>query len=302
MELILHNNVRSMFSEKVRRVLAYKGLDWTDVQVPGLPPNTHFVPLTGGYRRMPALQIGADVYCDSALIVQKLEDIAPDPTVFPPDCAGAARMIADWADHRVAMWSIIAVFPDFLAHASDEFIKDRTALVAEFAPERVAVLAPHMLAQVAQFAGLVDQALTGHDYVAGPQFSVADAACYHVLAFAKNSPRVFAAVQQFHHILDWMARIEAFPQPQITQREPDYALAAALAAEPVDIGGTCGEGEAFALGQCVAISADDYAKEQIIGPIVKLTPTEIAVGSHGDQVGDIAIHFPRLGFTIAPVD
>jgi hypothetical protein len=130
---------------------------------------------------------------------------------------------------------------------------------------------------------------------------VADAACYHVLAFAKNSPRVFAAVQQFPRILDWMARIEAFPQPQITQREPDYALTAALAAEPADVGGAVGSGEHLALGQMVAISADDYAKEQITGPITKLTPTEIAVGFHGDQVGEIAIHFPRLGFTIAPI-
>lgn len=300
MELILHNNIRSMFSEKVRRVLAYKRLDWTDVQVPGLPPKTHFVPLTGGYRRMPALQIGADVYCDSALIVQKLEEIAPDPTVFPEESAGAARMIADWADHRVAMQSIIAVFPDFLVHASEEFIKDRTALVADFAPERVAVLAPHMLAQIGQFARIMDQALAETAYVAGARFSVADASCFHVLAFARNSPRVFAAIQPFPRILDWMARIEAFTPPQITHQEPHYALAAALAAEPVDIGGAPREGDPFALGQVVSISADDYAKEQIIGPIVKLTQNEIAVGSHGDQVGDIAIHFPRLGFTIAP--
>jgi glutathione S-transferase len=83
MELILHNHPRSLFSEKVRRVLAYKGLAWTDVIIPSIPPKTNFVPLTGGYRRMPVLQIGADIYCDSALILHKLEEIAPFPLNFP---------------------------------------------------------------------------------------------------------------------------------------------------------------------------------------------------------------------------
>jgi len=51
----------------------------------------------------------------------------------------------------------------------------------------------------------------------------------------------------------------------------------------------------------VAISADDYATEQITGAIVKLTPSEIAIASRNAQVGEIAIHFPKLGFRIAPV-
>jgi hypothetical protein len=98
-----------------------------------------------------------------------------------------------------------------------------------------------------------------------------------------------------------MARIEAFAPLRIQQQEPAYALGAARAAEPVDLGGDVAADEILALGQVVAISADDYATEQITGAIVKLTPSEIAIASRNAQVGEIAIHFPKLGFRIAPV-
>jgi len=298
MELILHNNPRSMFSEKVRRVLAFKGLDWTDIEVPGLPPKTYLTPLTGGYRRMPVLQIGADIYCDSALIIRKLEEIAPNPTIFPEASAGTAAMIADWADHRVAMWSIISVFPDFLPHVTEAFIKDRTALVADFAPDRVKVLAPHTLAQLGQFALMLDAALAQHPFVAGTEFSVADAACYHVAFFVRSSPRAFAPLQAKPRIAAWMDRIAAFPAPTITAKEQAYPLTVAAAAEPADLGDFSAEGDVIALGQVVSIAADDYAKERIVGEIVKLTPEAIGLRQHDDTLGDTVIHFPRLGFTI----
>ena len=298
MELILHNNPRSMFSEKVRRVLAFKGLDWTDIEVPGLPPKSFLTPLTGGYRRMPVLQIGADIYCDSALIVRKLEEIAPDPTVFPASSAGTAEMIADWVDHRVAMWSIISVFPDFLPHVTEEFIKDRTALVADFAPDRVKVLAPHTLAQFEQFALMLDAALGQHPFVAGADFSIADASCYLVAFFARNSPRAFAPLQVRPRILAWMDRMEAIPAPAVTAKEQAYPLGVAAATEPADLGDFSAEGDSLALGQIVSISADDYAKERIVGEIVKLTPQAIGVRQHDDTLGDTVIHFPRIGFTI----
>ncbi len=298
MELILHNNPRSMFSEKVRRVLAFKGLDWTDIEVPGLPPKSFLTPLTGGYRRMPVLQIGADIYCDSALIVRKLEEIAPDPTVFPASSAGTAEMIADWVDHRVAMWSIISVFPDFLPHVTEEFIKDRTALVADFAPDRVKVLAPHTQAQLGQFSAMLDSALTQHSFVAGADFSVADAACYHVAFFARSSPRAFAPLQASPRIVDWMDRIAAIPSPVVTKKEQAYPLGVAAAAEPADLGDFSAGDDALSLGQVVAIAADDYARERIVGEIVKLTPGTVGVRQHDGDLGDTMIHFPRLGFTI----
>ena len=67
-EIILHNYPASPVAEKVRKGLGLKGLAWRDVEIPRLPPKPDVVALTGGYRRTPVMQIGADIYCDSQCI------------------------------------------------------------------------------------------------------------------------------------------------------------------------------------------------------------------------------------------
>ncbi len=79
-ELILHHYDFSCFSEKVRLVLGMKGLRWRSVSIPSILPKPDYVPLTGGYRRAPALQIGADIFCDSVRIVEELEERFPEPS------------------------------------------------------------------------------------------------------------------------------------------------------------------------------------------------------------------------------
>ncbi len=82
-DLILHHYLGSPFSEKVRLVLGYKRLAWQSVMVPVVMPKPDVVALTGGYRRTPFMQIGADVYCDSALMCRVIDRLAPQPALYP---------------------------------------------------------------------------------------------------------------------------------------------------------------------------------------------------------------------------
>src|SRR5512143_1274399 len=99
-ELIVHHYPLSFFAEKIRRILAYKRLSWRSVEQPMMMPKPDLTALTGGYRRVPVLQIGADVYCDTAAIARRIEALFPEPRVFPAEHAGVAAIIEDWADHR----------------------------------------------------------------------------------------------------------------------------------------------------------------------------------------------------------
>ena len=72
-DLILHHFDASPFAEKVRLILGFKGLAWRSVQIPMAMPKPDVVALTGGYRKTPLLQIGADIYCDTALIARVLD-------------------------------------------------------------------------------------------------------------------------------------------------------------------------------------------------------------------------------------
>ena len=58
-EIILHLYPQSPVAEKVRVCLGIKRLEWLSVEIPRLPPKPDLMPLTGGYRRTPVMQIGA---------------------------------------------------------------------------------------------------------------------------------------------------------------------------------------------------------------------------------------------------
>src|SRR5476649_1013261 len=83
-DLILHHYPMSPFAEKIRLVLGYKNLAWKSVIIPSIMPKPDLVALTGGYRRTPVLQIGADIYCDTALICDVLEHRQHSPSLHPP--------------------------------------------------------------------------------------------------------------------------------------------------------------------------------------------------------------------------
>ena len=96
--LILHHYPTSPFAEKIRRILGHKKMGWQSVVIPMVMPKPDVLALTGGYRKTPILQIGADIYCDTALICDVLEQIQPAPTLYPArdkgrPCAQNPRLI-----------------------------------------------------------------------------------------------------------------------------------------------------------------------------------------------------------------
>ena len=106
-DLILHHYPISPFSEKVRLVFGLKGLAWKSVIIPSIMPKPDVVALTGGFRKTPFLQIGSDIYCDSALICEVLDAIEPQHHLYPDSSKGLARIIAQWADSTL-FWAAMA--------------------------------------------------------------------------------------------------------------------------------------------------------------------------------------------------
>ena len=65
--------------------------------IPPVLPKPDVIALTGGYRKTPVLQIGSDIYCDTALIARLLEALQSAPTLYPVDVP-LATPVAQWAD------------------------------------------------------------------------------------------------------------------------------------------------------------------------------------------------------------
>jgi hypothetical protein len=85
------------------------------VEIPVVMPKPDLTALTGGYRRTPVLQLGADVYCDSLAIARVLDELHPERPVFRP--AGGARDLAAgrWFDQQLFLAGQQPGWADFCA-------------------------------------------------------------------------------------------------------------------------------------------------------------------------------------------
>ena len=192
--MVLHHYPVSPFSEKIRLILGYKKLAWKSVIIPSIMPKPDLVALTGGYRRTPVLQVGADIYCDTALICDELEHRQPAPSLHPQGSNGAVRIVAQWADSTL-FWAAMAYC--FSPKGAAYFFQGQPPEVAKaFAEDRAKMRggAGRMPAGDAtsayksyqrRIASMVDN----QPYVMGEQPSLADFSCYHALWFTQRIRR-----------------------------------------------------------------------------------------------------------------
>src|SRR3981189_3269884 len=147
--IILHHFEKWPFSEKARVVFGLTNIEWTSVVISRIMPRPDLMPLTGGYRRTPVMQIGADIYCDSQCILRELERRFPEPTLFPNGNEGIASGAAMWTDRSFFQSTVNLVFGTFADKVPQEFIADREKLRgAKFDVAAMTAAIPQMRDQV----------------------------------------------------------------------------------------------------------------------------------------------------------
>src|SRR5262245_28161980 len=291
--LVLHQYDTSPFSEKIRKLLAHKRVPWFAVEQPSIMPKPELVPLTGGYRRIPVLQIGADVYCDSQLIARVLERRHPSPTLYPDASEGTCHAWNLWADRALFLPVVAVVFADIGHMVPPAFIEDRSKMMPGRDFSEVPRQAPAAREQVrALVATLETQLADGRPFLLGRSFSLADAACFHPLWFLRVAPSAGPLLEPFELVRTWMERVDALGQGDMQPRDPGAALAIARAAAPAAGVVAPGEPNGLAAGDAVTVTPDDYGFDPVRGTIVAASAQEIAVRRTDPAVGDVVVHFP----------
>ena len=302
MELILHHYDFSNFAEKVRLALGYKGLAWRGVIIPPIAPKPDLTPLTGGYRRTPVLQVGADIFCDTRLILRELERRKPQPSLYPEGTTALADMIAYWAEHQffrpmslyVSGTNMDLLPPDLQADRSR--MRDLPLPNAATVQRAARRNAPFVRAQLPSIEALLSR---GHAWIAGAQVTVADFAVYHPLWFmTARSQRLAHELAPYRRIADWMDRMRAFGHGNSLPMSGAEALDVATAAQPSTPRVSNPFDEDPPLGRHVRIRADDYGRDPVEGELVLIDADEIALLRSDPRLGDIVVHFPRLGYDL----
>lgn len=145
-DIILHHYPTSPFAEKVRIAFGIKGLAWRSVIIPMIMPKPDLMPLTGGYRKTPVLQIGADIYCDTQCILREVERRWPEPSLYRGTNAGMAEALAFWSDRAIFQPTVGVTFANRSDILPPGFIEDRAKMAGrELSIERMRAGAPFML-------------------------------------------------------------------------------------------------------------------------------------------------------------
>ncbi|MBI1396382.1 MAG: glutathione S-transferase family protein [Betaproteobacteria bacterium] len=303
-ELILHHYPASPVSEKVRIALGIKGLPWRSVEIPRLPPKPFVMPLTGGYRRTPFMQIGADIYCDSQCVLREIERRHPDPGHPPGGADGPSWGIGRWTDSlfntavRLSLAANAAQLPP-------DFARDRARLFLGPKGDLAKVQAelPHVVAQIRAQLGWIDEHLrAGRRFLPGDAPGLSDAMCYYVVWFVRSrwqgGPDMLA---EFPALEAWEERVKAIGHGRPSDMTPEAALEVARTSEPATPE-TADPHDAQGLepGMAVSVVYDADSGETPVAGTVRLVERDrIALLREDDRVGTVCVHFPRVGYRVS---
>ncbi|MBT4162580.1 MAG: glutathione S-transferase family protein [Gammaproteobacteria bacterium] len=308
-ELILHQYAESLFSEKVRLLLGYKRASYRMVEIPMIMPRPYYIPLTGGYRKTPVLQIGSDIYCDTALICRVIDDMYPENTIYPEAQAGTDNAVAQWTDSFFLKVCAGLVFQPKAAAANplfqDEekrkaFVADRINLTGGSNDLQMALetAEPYFLAHLDR----LDTQLGGSQpFLGGETPSIADFSTYHNCWFVNERDVLRDMFDPFRHVIAWYDRMVDFGHGEFEMISGAAALDAAIRSEPDEVPESVFV-EDFEVGQEVDVLPIDYGRQPVRGELLIAGLDEIAVVRNDDQAGRMVVHFPRMGFEIQPVN
>jgi glutathione S-transferase len=187
-QVILHHYPQSPVTEKVRVVLGMKGLAWKSVEIPRLLPKPNLMPLTGGYRLTPVMQIGADIYCDSTCIIRELERRFPEPTLFPGGAHGLPWALGQWTDGPLFQDVVCVALVEMSANMPPEFLADRGPLYfgPEFSLDDLKARYGECLANVRTQFSWIDERLAARDFILGAAPGLPDALAYYLVWFLRD--------------------------------------------------------------------------------------------------------------------
>ncbi|MEM7765968.1 MAG: glutathione S-transferase [Pseudomonadota bacterium] len=309
--IILHQYDTSPFSEKVRVALRLKNLAWVAVEIPVIMPKPDLVCLSGGYRRTPVMQLGADIFCDTASILVELERRFPMPALMLPGHEGLHKMVAMWADRVWFQCSVGVIFGAMGDHVPEDFKRDREALSGRaFDTDAMAAAAPMLREQWVSHLMWIEERLQGGQgagagaWLVSTKPGMIDVHAHMNIWFVQQTlpdfvAECFAAAPL---AADWYKRLCEIegqtPEPLASEKAVTIAAGSAPRLKPATVSGPASQ--ALVPGADVSVAPDDYGRDWVTGKLVHADDQAIILQRVDPRAETLHVHFPRAGYLVRP--
>lgn len=285
------------FSVKARLMLGLKNARWFACDHPTILPKPDLAALTGGYRQIPVLQIGADIYCGTELIADELDKRIDGPPLASLSGEGIGRGIAHWAEDNLFWLTVQIVCASDFEYAEDpDFNADRRKMLPGiWDPETMKVALPENVMLLRGHLDLMERQLAGgRAFMLGESADLADISLYfplHFMAFCRNGNE--RITDEYPAVRAWMDRVAAIGHGQrMEEISRADALAIAKAATP-SFAPASSVKDGPQPGDRVRVNWAAYSPVALVGELVETHARKIAVRHNAAEVGDVIVHLPR---------
>jgi len=298
--IILHHFDSSPFAEKIRLALGLKDLEWSSVNIPMVMPKPMLTALTGGYRKTPVMQIGADIYCDTQCIAAALERHYPTPSLFPHNSRGMCLALSQWSDNAFFQPGA-GLSMGTNTELPEDILQDRREFFNFLDFSTLEQQLPHLYSQFRAQLQLVETMLAdGRGYVLGNTARWADILAYFPIWMCRgNIASAASLLQSLPALLAWEERMQQIGHGRPTHMAPEQALAIA---RDTAIDATLEiAAEAWPTLQpraAVTVTPQDYGAVPVSGELLRLTQDEVAIRREDELAGEVVVHFPRIGYSV----
>jgi glutathione S-transferase len=300
--LILHHYDSSPYSEKIRLMFGLTNMSWLSLLSPVWPPRPNVEPLAGGYRRIPVAQIGADVFCDSALIAWEVARITQNPALDPANVDPGARGLMEQAETEAFFAAIAAVPPLRLLGTMlrlfgpvgmYRFAKDRSGLLRGGTARPPEGAGAKKVLQ--SLLDALEARLAECQWVGGDNASVADFAAYHPLWLHVSCSR--RPLEAGPNTRRWYERVGKLGHGRRQDISQGEAFTTARNADPRPLPASV-EDAPLAIGTAVKVAPRDYGVVPVAGSLAAVTGDRVIIRRDTPDFGVLHVHFPRAGYSL----
>ena len=298
--IILHHFDSSPFAEKIRLALGLKDLEWSSVNIPMVMPKPMLTALTGGYRKTPVMQIGADIYCDTQCIAAALERHYPTPSLFPHNSRGMCLALSQWSDNAFFQPGA-GLSMGTNTELPEDILQDRREFFNFLDFSTLEQQLPHLYSQFRAQLQLVETMLAdGRGYVLGNTASWADILAYFPIWMCRgNIASAASLLQSLPALLAWEERMQQIGHGRPTHMAPEQALAIARdTAIDATLEISAQAWPTLEPQAAVTVTPQDYGAVPVSGELLRLTQDEVAIRREDELAGEVVVHFPRVGYCV----
>ncbi|KAJ9658689.1 hypothetical protein H2198_003567 [Neophaeococcomyces mojaviensis] len=325
--IILFHYPFSPWSQKITAYLSLRGIAYTSCHQPVTLPRPNLNALGVKYRRIPVLSIGRDVYCDTLLMLEKLEQLYPVSENVPgisathPKDKALERLLEKWTDVVVFKYAAAAIPTSFPIMSDKNFIDDRQALWGrEWTKDHQDSLRAEALVVLRSNMEFLENDLLsdGQDFINGHSPTLSDIHAGWIFTWLADMPgalddHIFSQ-KLFPKTYAWFERYKAVIAKAVKDMEASGSVRQldGDAAVKEILEGPFGEKQVWVDQQDpTGLKEGDYVNgwptdtgfsHRDSGNLVGLTTQEVIISSKASNGAEVRVHHPRWNFAVEKME